>query len=93
MIFGNSRQGHAPWRRRQRPHLRRPGQRRLYGGPGDDELRPDAGNDRVYGGPGNDTIHAFGGGDHDYVDCGPGNDTAYVDKGEQTRRCERVKHR
>ena len=26
----------------------------------------------------------------DYVDCGKGFDTAYVDKGDRTRRCERV---
>jgi Ca2+-binding RTX toxin-like protein len=65
----------------------------IDGGAGDDEIRPDAGNDVVHAGAGNDSIHAFGGGHHDYVDCGPGKDTAYVDKGERTRRCERVKHR
>ncbi len=44
-------------------------------------------------GAGNDSIHAFGGTKRDYVDCGKGFDTAYVDKGDRTRRCERVKHR
>ena len=63
------------------------------GGPGNDELRPDAGDDRVLAGSGNDKIHAFGGGKRDYIDCGPGADTAYADKGDRTRRCERVKHR
>ena len=43
-------------------------------------------------GAGNDSIHAFGGTKRDYVDCGKGFDTAYVDKGDRTRRCERVKH-
>ena len=70
-----------------------PGTDLIHGGSGDDEIRPDAGNDHVFAGPGNDNIHAFAGGDFDYVDCGPGYDTAFVDKGERTRRCERVKHR
>jgi len=47
----------------------------------------------VLGGSGDDRVHAFGGGKADYVDCGPGHDVAYVDRGERTRRCEKVKHR
>ena len=35
----------------------------------------------MFGGAGNDTIHAFGGGKRDHIDCGPGKDTAYVDRG------------
>jgi hypothetical protein len=47
----------------------------------------------VLAGPGADSVHAFGGGDRDYVNCGPGRDTAYVDRGERTRGCERVRRR
>jgi hypothetical protein len=39
-----------------------------------------------------DSIHAFGGGEHDSVNCGPGRDVAYVDRGERTKSCERVRH-
>jgi hypothetical protein len=46
----------------------------------------------VFGGDGDDTVHAFGGGRHDFVDCGPGNDTALVDRREQTVNCEVVSH-
>jgi hypothetical protein len=34
----------------------------------------------------------FGGGENDSVNCGPGFDTAYVDRGESTRDCEVVVH-
>ena len=64
----------------------------IDGGPGNDELRPDTGPDQVFGGDGDDTIHAFGGGKHDRIDCGPGNDTAFVDRGDSTVNCEAVRH-
>ena len=40
------------------------------------------------------SIHAFGGGKRDYIDCGPGNDTAFVDRRERRRtvNCEAVKN-
>jgi hypothetical protein len=37
-------------------------------------------------------VHAFGGGRGDTADCGPGNDTAFVDRGENTVNCETVRH-
>ncbi len=48
----------------------------LEGGPGEDIL--DADGDFDEAGRGNDTIRARGGG-RDFVDCGPGNDSAEVD--------------
>ena len=48
--------------------------------------------DRVVGGDGDDSIHAFGGGKHDYVDCGPGHDIAFVDRGDDAVNCESVRH-
>jgi Ca2+-binding RTX toxin-like protein len=70
-----------------------PGRDRLLGGPGDDELHGDTGKDRLRGGVGNDTIFAFGGGKHDATSCGPGYDTAYVDRAERRRThgCEVVR--
>jgi hypothetical protein len=71
---------------------------RLVGGPGRDVLVGDTGRDQMLGGPGRDTLF----GDEymhphhtqvvtpDLVDCGPGDDKAYVDPADQTRGCERV---
>jgi Ca2+-binding RTX toxin-like protein len=68
--------------------LGRTGNDDCYGGSGADEVRCGGGNDRIdggfgfddlYGGPGNDTISAADGLE-DYVNCGTGNDTAYVDE-------------
>jgi Ca2+-binding RTX toxin-like protein len=59
-----------------------------YGGSGDDEVRCGPGNDRIdggfgeddlFGGAGNDTISAADG-RVDQINCGPGDDTAYVDE-------------
>jgi hypothetical protein len=45
----------------------------------------------VYGQGGNDRIFVEGAG-RDFVDCGPGVDTARVDRGDRTTRdCERVR--
>ena len=47
----------------------------------------------MFGGDGDDTVHAFGGGKRDRVDCGPGNDVAFVDRGEHAANCETVRHK
>ena len=49
----------------------------------------------MFGGDGDDSVHAFGGGKRDTIDCGPGNDVAFVDRRERRRtsNCERVKTR
>jgi Ca2+-binding RTX toxin-like protein len=74
-----------------------------YGGSGADEIRCGAGNDRIdggfgeddlFGGPDNDTILAADG-QFDYVNCGTGDDTAYVDEIDdvepaQNRICEHI---
>jgi Ca2+-binding RTX toxin-like protein len=70
-----------------------------YGGSGFDEIRCAAGNDRIDGGFGED--HLFGGGGNDtisaadgrvdLVDCGEGDDTAYVDElDDPVLNCEHV---
>jgi Ca2+-binding RTX toxin-like protein len=64
----------------------------LLGGPGDDLIRPGRGDDVVDAGAGADTIRAAADGRGDRIDCGPGKDTAYVDHGDRTTHCERVRH-
>jgi Ca2+-binding RTX toxin-like protein len=60
------------------------GRDRLFGGNGADELYGYYGNDKLVGGEGNDIINAH---DEppskweDVIDCGPGRDTVYFDKG------------
>jgi Ca2+-binding RTX toxin-like protein len=60
------------------------GRDRLFGGNGADELYGYYGDDKLVGGEGNDIINAH---DEppskweDYIDCGPGRDTVYFDKG------------
>jgi hypothetical protein len=62
----------------------------LYGGGGNDVLVGGSGADHLYGGPGNDTLQARDGA-RDYVDCGPGHDTAVVDNVDVVaRNCETV---
>ena len=61
----------------------------LDGGDGDDALNGGLEPDVVFGGPGADTVLARGGGT-DYVDCGEGRDTAYVDSKDRAVGCERV---
>jgi Ca2+-binding RTX toxin-like protein len=70
-----------------------PGSDVIVGGSGDDELRPDAGQRPRLRGSGQRQHPRVRRGHFDNVDCGPGHDTAYVDKDEHTRHCERVKHR
>jgi hypothetical protein len=63
----------------------------LYGGRGNDVLNGGAGRDRLYGGPGNDILRARDG-QRDVVDCGPGRDTAIVDRLDHASGCEIVRH-
>jgi Ca2+-binding RTX toxin-like protein len=57
---------------------------------GNDVLTGGTGFDLIYGGPGNDRIQARDG-EVDYIDCGPGADTAIVDRAEDgVYDCERV---
>jgi len=71
---------------------------RLVGGSGADELWGGAGADRLTGGSGRDRFHGGGGRDvidardgaRESVDCGPGRDTARVDRRDRVRGCERV---
>jgi Ca2+-binding RTX toxin-like protein len=82
------------------------GKDRLRGGPGEDILIGGRGRDKIAGGagldqinmrdgvelasPGNDVIRARDGGP-DEINCGDGNDTAYVDRAEDgVFNCERV---
>jgi hypothetical protein len=82
---------------------------RIDGGPGADTLYGGLSADRIVGGPGRDHIYGEGGSDtidardgqRDVVDCGanlPGHrprevDTAYVDRVDVVKRCERVVRR
>ncbi|MEX1296537.1 MAG: calcium-binding protein [Candidatus Limnocylindrales bacterium] len=70
----------------------------LVGGWGDDVIRGADGRDELVGGPGrdrllggdhNDVIKAQGG-DADFIDCGDGDDTAYVDAEDTVTGCEKV---
>ncbi len=58
----------------------------VHGGDGDDSLYGGWGPDRVFGGSGNDELHALAAdGDPDLLNCGPGNDKAWVLRGERPR--------
>jgi Ca2+-binding RTX toxin-like protein len=51
----------------------------LYGGDGNDSIWGGLGADIEYGGPGDDVLHSLANDNAvDILDCGPGNDTAYV---------------
>lgn len=54
----------------------------ISGAGGDDRIDGGGGNDRLYGNAGNDTIYACAGvsPDRDFVDGGPGTDTAWVSR-------------
>jgi len=75
-----------------------PGNNAVFGGPGNDTITAGNGRDLLEGGPGRDTIKAGGGNDRieardgyrDVIDCGPGNDTAEVDRRDLVRNCEHV---
>lgn len=61
----------------------------LKGGDGADRLTGGFDRDRLYGGAGADRINALDGA-ADIVDCGPGRDTAIVDRRDTVRGCERI---
>jgi Ca2+-binding RTX toxin-like protein len=61
----------------------------LSGGAGDDQLYGGFDRDRLRGGSGDDTLSAYDG-ERDLVDCGPGDDTAEVDRLDVVRGCEHV---
>jgi Ca2+-binding RTX toxin-like protein len=75
------------------------GNDRLSGGSANDVLSGDAGNDRLTGGRGKNTYRGGSGRDtiraanrvREKIDCGPGRDTARVDRKDKVRRCERVR--
>lgn len=51
----------------------------MYGGNGNDQVVGGVGSDRLYGRPGNDFINsAINDDDPDYIQCGPGTDTASI---------------
>jgi serralysin len=65
-----------------------PGNDRMVGGPGENQLNMRDGVEQ--GSPGNDVINARNG-QSDEIDCGDGDDTAYVDRAEDgVYGCERV---
>jgi Ca2+-binding RTX toxin-like protein len=71
---------------------------RLGGGSGRDRLVGRSGNDVLRGGPARDAYSAGRGNDvvravdrkRELIRCGSGRDTAYVNRGDRTRSCERV---
>lgn len=65
---------------------------RLTGGAGADRITGGRGADRISGGTGNDTINARDG-IRETISCGPGRDTATVDRRDRTTGCERVLRR
>ena len=72
----------------------------LYGGAGNDTVLGREGNDSIYGNPGSDrlfgnlgkdTINSFGDRAEDVVNCGAGDDTAFVDEIDRVNKnCETV---
>jgi Ca2+-binding RTX toxin-like protein len=70
----------------------------LLGGPGNDTLTGGPGSDRLVGGPGVDSLDGGTGDDtidardgtREVVVCGPGRDTARVDRRDRAVGCERV---
>jgi len=75
------------------------GNDRLNGGTGNDRLTGNAGNDTLTGGRGRNTYSGGRGNDTikatnrraEKVDCGPGRDTAKVDRKDRVRHCERIR--
>jgi Ca2+-binding RTX toxin-like protein len=60
----------------------------VLGRRGADRIRGGNDSDRQYGNMGNDVIYSEGG-FRDLVNCGKGNDTAYVDSKDRVVGCER----
>lgn len=65
---------------------------RLGGGDGRDLLKGGKGTDRMSGGASGDELRARGGG-RARVLCGPGHDSAKVDRADRVRGCERVRRK
>jgi len=66
---------------------------RVSGETGDDLLKGGRGKDRIRGGEGDDVVRARRGA-RDRINCGPGDDIAYVNaKRDRVRNCERVRTR
>jgi Ca2+-binding RTX toxin-like protein len=65
---------------------------RLSGRAGKDDLYGDAGHDYVFGGGGNDLLWVQDDDRDDVIDCGAGNDRAYIDRelDPEPLRCEHV---
>jgi N-acetylglucosamine-6-sulfatase len=61
----------------------------LYGTHGSDSIRGTRWRDWICAGAGDDSIRVEGG-RRDVVNCGPGRDKAYVNRGDVLRRCELV---
>ncbi|MDX6510624.1 MAG: TolB protein [Gaiellaceae bacterium] len=59
----------------------------LFGNAGNDVVLGGLGQDALFGGPGTDVLAAQDGAS-DLVDCGPGNDTAWVDASDTVTGCE-----
>jgi hypothetical protein len=71
----------------------RAGNDRVKGRGGDDQLQGGRGRDRLRGGSGDDVIRAARG-SRDRVDCGPGDDEAFVSESrDRWRHCEKVHRR
>ena len=68
------------------------GRDRLDGGAGNDTITGGYDADTLAGGPGRDRLVAVDG-TRDVVDCGPGRDTALVDRRDRVRGCERIERR
>jgi Ca2+-binding RTX toxin-like protein len=66
------------------------GEDQLIGGPGDDRLDGGLQQDLYRGGRGDDRLFTTGYGDHELVDCGPGEDRARVGRDDTPRNCEHV---
>ena len=75
------------------------GNDRLEGGAGDDQLEGGPGNDVLVGGVGRDTLSGGAGRDlvrardgvRETVRCGPGRDTAIIDRSDRVSGCEVVR--
>jgi hypothetical protein len=67
----------------------RAGDDRIRGRGGDDCVKPGPGRDRVSAGSGDDVIRARGE-NADHINCGPGDDTAFVTRRDATKNCETV---
>ena len=66
----------------------------LVGGLGDDSIWNGQGRDAAYGGRGDDVLHALADDNQlDLLDCGPGNDIAYLNGAERAKTigCETVR--